>query len=338
MTAASAPLDHDPRHAPVMLAEVVEALMPRPGAVMVDGTFGAGGYARALLSAGAHVVAIDRDPDAIAAGRALEAASGGRLTLVHGRFSELDVLAEAAGHAQADGVVLDVGVSSMQLDEAERGFSFRFDGPLDMRMGQHGPTAADLVNRMDGKDLTRLIGLYGEERRASAISRAIVARRAERPFERTLDLASVVERVVRRPGDAIHPATRTFQALRIAVNRELDELVAALAAAERLLAAGGRLVVVAFHSLEDRIVKRFLADRSRERAGGSRHLPEAAVEPATFRLPQRAALSPGDAEIARNPRARSARLRVGERTDAPARPIDPAALGVPTVTVPAFGG
>jgi 16S rRNA (cytosine1402-N4)-methyltransferase len=331
-------LSGDPRHSPVMLDEVVEALGPRPGAVIVDGTFGAGGYTRALLAAGATVVAIDRDPDAIAAGRPLEAASEGRLTLVHGRFADLDTLAQAAGHPHVDGVVLDVGVSSMQLDEAERGFSFRFDGPLDMRMGQHGPTAADLVNRLEGKELTRLIGLYGEERRASAISRAIVARREERPFERTLDLAGLVESVVWRGGDAIHPATRTFQALRIAVNRELDELADALAAAERLLVAGGRLVVVAFHSLEDRIVKRFFADRSRERAGGSRHLPEAIVEPPTFRLAQRAALSPGDAEISRNPRARSARLRAGERTDAPARPVDAHALGVPSVSVASFGG
>ncbi|MFM9857911.1 16S rRNA (cytosine(1402)-N(4))-methyltransferase RsmH [Pseudoxanthobacter sp. M-2] len=344
MSATDTPLSSDPalaadpRHLPVMLDEVVEALGPRPGAVIVDGTFGAGGYTRALLAAGATVVAIDRDPTAIAAGRALEAASEGRLTLVHGRFADLDTLAQAAGHPHVDGVVLDVGVSSMQLDEAERGFSFRFDGPLDMRMGQHGPTAADLVNGLEGKQLTRLIGLYGDERRASAISRAIVARREERPFERTLDLAAVVEKVVRRAGDAIHPATRTFQALRIAVNRELDELADALAAAERLLVEGGRLVVVAFHSLEDRIVKRFFADRSRERAGGSRHLPEEAIEPPTFRLPYRAALSPGDAEVARNPRARSAHLRTGERTAAPARPIDVHALGVPSVSISSLGG
>lgn len=328
MTALALPAA-DGRHKPVMLAEVIEALAPRPGAVIVDATFGAGGYTRALIEAGARVVAIDRDPSAIEAGRPLEAAAGGRLTLVEGRFSELDAHARAAGCAAADGVVLDVGVSSMQLDRPERGFSFRNDGPLDMRMGGEGPTAADLVNTLPHGALARMFSVLGEERRASAVARAILQRREEAPFERTLDLARVVERVVPKSGDGIHPATRTFQALRIAVNHELDELAEALAAAERLLVVGGRLVVVAFHSLEDRIVKRFLAERSRERAGGSRHMPVEDLPAPTFRLPVRSAVSPTAAEIASNPRARSARLRVGERTDAPPRPVDPAALGVP---------
>lgn len=326
----------DARHRPVMLNEVVAALAPLEGRVVIDGTFGAGGYSRAILAAGAEVIAIDRDPDAVAAGRAVEAAAGGRLTLVHGRFSALDEHARAvlAGRrTTVDGVVLDVGVSSMQLDEAERGFSFRGDGPLDMRMSQDGMSAADLVNDADIGTLTRIIGLYGEERRARAVARAIVERRKEQPFSRTADLARLVERVVPKSGDGIHPATRTFQALRIAVNRELDELVEALGAAERILAAGGRLVVVAFHSLEDRIVKRFLADRTRERAGGSRHLPEAEVPPATFRVAVRGVVAPSPEEVAANPRARSAKLRAAERTSAPARPVDADAFGVPSVII-----
>ncbi|MQT13783.1 16S rRNA (cytosine(1402)-N(4))-methyltransferase RsmH [Segnochrobactrum spirostomi] len=318
-------------HKPVMLAEVLAALAAGPGKTVVDGTFGAGGYTRALLAEGADVIAIDRDPTAIAAGRALEAESAGRLRLVHGRFSELDRHAEALGVAAVDGVVLDVGVSSMQLDRAERGFSFRLDGPLDMRMATDGPSAADLVNNVDERDLAYLISTLGEDRKARFIARAIAERRAERPFERTLDLANVIEKAVFKAGDAIHPATRTFQALRIAVNHELDELGEALAAAERLLKAGGRLVVVAFHSLEDRIVKRFLADRTRDRPGGSRHMPETTVPEPTFRLVDRGAVAPSEAEIAENPRARSAKLRAAERTDAPARPLDLAAIGVPHV-------
>lgn len=322
------------RHRPVMLAEVLAALAPAPGQRIVDGTFGAGGYSRAILEAGADVIAIDRDPDAIAAGRAIEAAAGGHLTLVHGRFSDLDTHAAAVAggdgdHSLVDGVVLDIGVSSMQLDEAERGFSFRFDGPLDMRMSQQGPSAADLVNRLPEADLARLLWLYGEERRSRAVARAIVERRAEAPFTSTLELARLIERVVRKSGDGIHPATRSFQGLRIAVNRELDELIGALTAAERVLRPGGRLVVVSFHSLEDRIVKRFLADRSRERAGGSRHMPESAVPPPTFRLESRGVTAPGEQETRTNPRARSARLRAAVRTEAAPRPLDPAEFGVP---------
>ncbi|WP_428697828.1 16S rRNA (cytosine(1402)-N(4))-methyltransferase RsmH [Stappia sp.] len=328
--------DGAPRHVPVLLSEVLVALGDIEGCTVVDGTFGAGGYTRAFLDAGANVVAIDRDPNAIAAGQGLAAGSAGRLTLVEGRFSELDAHARASGHAGVDAVVLDLGVSSMQLDEAERGFSFRSDGPLDMRMEQQGLSAADVVNQMPQRDLTRVIGILGEEKRASSVSRAIAERRKERPFERTSDLAAVVEKVVGRSfkGKQIHPATRTFQALRIYVNRELDEVVEALAAAERALLPGGRLVVVTFHSLEDRIVKRFLAERSRTRAGGSRHLPEAEVPPATFELIARGAVDPSEAEVAANPRARSAKLRAARRIDAPAREIDPRELGAPRVAAP----
>jgi 16S rRNA (cytosine1402-N4)-methyltransferase len=317
-------------HIPVLLDEVVELLDPNTGDVLIDGTFGDGGYSRALLAAGASVVALDRDPDAIADGRPLSAAAKGRLTLVRGRFGALDWIARAAGYDEADGVVLDIGVSSMQLDRAERGFSFLRDGPLDMRMGKEGPTAADLVNNLDQKMLARVIGLLGEDKKAGIIAKAIVEARAHRALTRTVELAELVESAVgRRAGEAIHPATRTFQALRIAVNQELVELASALGAAERILRPGGRLVVVTFHSLEDRIVKRFLADRIREHPTGSRHLPAEPVEPATFHMLTRGPVVPGEAELEGNPRARSAKLRAAIRTDAEARPIDPAALGVP---------
>lgn len=321
-------------HIPVLLAEVLAALDPVAGATIIDGTFGAGGYSRAILAAGAQrVVAIDRDPTAIEAGAKVVAESDGRLTLLPGTFSELDRLAEEAGEASVDGVVLDIGVSSMQLDQAERGFSFRADGPLDMRMSLAGPSAADVVNTLDAKDLARLLWVYGEEKQSGRIARAIVARRATQPFSRTAELASTVESVLgaKRFGE-MHPATRSFQAIRIHVNGELDELTDALAAAERVLKPGGRLVVVTFHSLEDRIVKRFFADRSRERAGGSRHLPEAEVPPPTFRVPGKQPVDASEAELAANPRARSAKLRFGIRTEAPARAIDRAALGVPSLT------
>ncbi|MBL8584579.1 MAG: 16S rRNA (cytosine(1402)-N(4))-methyltransferase RsmH [Rhizobiaceae bacterium] len=314
------------RHIPVLLDEVLEALAPQPGAVIVDGTFGAGGYTHALLERGASVIAMDRDPDAIRDGRPLEQARAGRLRLVHARFSEL------ADHADAvDGVVLDIGVSSMQLDQAERGFSFRADGPLDMRMAQAGPTAADVVNRSKAEDLTRIFGLLGEERHAGRIARMIDKRRAERPFESTRDLAEAIEKLVgRHPKDKIHPATRVFQALRMHVNDELGELAAALFAAEQALKPGGRLAVVTFHSLEDRVVKRFIADRSGH-AGGSRHLPETSQVAPTF-AKAGAAVTPGEAEIAANPRARSARLRAAVRTDQPARAADASIFGLPKLS------
>ena len=317
------------RHVPVMLDEVLRALSPDSGSVIIDGTFGAGGYSRALLNAGAQVLAIDRDPDAIAAGSKLQAQYPDRLTLVEGRFGELGDLAAANGIHQADGVVLDIGVSSMQLDEAERGFSFRHDGPLDMRMERSGASAADVVNQAAQKDLTRIIGILGEERQAARIAKAIVDRRNSSQFSRTLDLSALIEKVLgRKKSDRIHPATRTFQALRIFVNRELEQLGQAMHAAERLLRAGGRLAVVTFHSLEDRMVKRFFLDRA-EQLSGSRHLPQTTLRNPSFRLEVRGATAASEAEAGANPRARSAKLRYAIRTDEPARPFDMSLFGLP---------
>ena len=303
------------RHAPVLLAEVLAALDAGGGGRFVDATFGAGGYTAAILAASAssRVVAIDRDPDALAAGQALVEGSGGRLTLRAGRFGALEQLVEAP----VDGIVLDVGVSSMQIDEAARGFSFRHDGPLDMRMERAGPSAADLVNEASEADLADILFHYGEERRSRVIARAIIERRRRGPIVSTGELVALVSRHVRtEPG--LNPATRTFQALRIAVNDELAELVGALHAAERLLAPGGRLVVVTFHSLEDRIVKLFVQDRTGRRPGGSRHQPEAEAATPTFELVARGPVTAGEAELAANPRARSAKLRAVRRTAAPA--------------------
>jgi len=315
-------------HAPVLLAEVVRGLAPAAGGVYVDGTFGAGGYAAAILdAAAASVIAIDRDPTAIAAGRALAERYAPRLTLIEGRFGEMDRLVRSRGVDSVDGVALDIGVSSMQLDRAERGFSFAKDGPLDMRMSGEGPSAADLVNDLPEAELADLIFRFGEERRARAVARAIVEARKSAPISRTLELAAVVARVVRaEPG--FNPATRTFQALRIAVNDELGELSRGLSAAERLLKPAGRLAVVSFHSLEDRVVKRFLTARARPAPNPSRHLPAPAdPRPRTpsFRLIDGGAIKPGAAEAAANPRARSARLRLAERTDAPAFELGEAA-------------
>ncbi len=309
----------DQRHISVLGPEAVSALAPRAGGVYVDGTFGAGGYSRLILAtAGTRVIGIDRDSTAIAGGQDLLAQAEQRLTLVEDRFSHLADICAAQGIDAVDGVVMDVGVSSMQLDQAGRGFSFRLDGPLDMRMGGDGPTAADVVACADERDLADVIYIFGEERHSRAVARAIVAARKEQPITTTRALADIVARVVRsKPGD-IHPATRTFQALRILVNEELDELERALAAAERVLKPGGRLAVVSFHSLEDRIVKTFLAERSKS-GGGSRHLPEVAQQPPSFMLLTRRPVVPGEEEISANPRARSAKLRGAERTTAPAR-------------------
>ncbi len=302
-------------HTPVLLAEVLEALHPRDGAYYIDGTFGGGGYARAILDAAdCRVLGIDRDPDAIARGHDLVARYRGRLMLAQGRFSELEALLAHAGESGSDGVVLDLGVSSFQIDEAARGFSFRSDGPLDMRMSREGASAADLVNTADEKQLAEIVATLGEERHARRVARAIVQ---ARPFARTSELADVVARALGPAAarQAIHPATRTFQALRLWVNDELGELERGLGAAERVLRPAGRLAVVAFHSLEDRIVKRFLAERSGAVASASRHLPERRrARPATFRLLFTRPRMPGQNEISRNPRARSARLRAAERT------------------------
>jgi 16S rRNA (cytosine1402-N4)-methyltransferase len=321
------------RHIPVLAAEVLQFLAPRDGGVYVDGTFGAGGYTRAILGAAdCRVIGIDRDPTAIAGGADLVATSNGRLTLVQDRFSNLDSAARDAGHDAVDGVVLDIGVSSMQLDEAARGFSFRNDGPLDMRMGRDGPSAADLIAVVSERDLSAIIARLGEERFARPIARAILRARSTGTITTTRQLAEIIERVVHaRPGQ-IHPATRTFQALRIFINEELVELADALSVAEQILKPGGRLVVVSFHSLEDRIVKTFLAERSRV-ATGSRHAPEARGPEPTFTLLTKKPVGPSDDEVAANPRARSAKLRAAERNEARARPGDDDAVmgGVPTL-------
>jgi 16S rRNA (cytosine1402-N4)-methyltransferase len=304
------------RHIPVLGRPAVDFLNVRDGGVYIDATFGAGGYSRAILNAAScSVIGIDRDQRAVARGADLVQASGGRLVLVEDKFSNLQAVARGLGHVTVDGIVFDLGVSSMQLDEAERGFSFRHDGPLDMRMGDDGPSAADVVAAASERDLAAVIATLGEERHARAVARAIAAARRETPIATTQALADIVARVVHaRPG-TIHPATRTFQALRIFVNEELAELAAGLAAAEAVLAPGGRLVAVAFHSLEDRIVKTFLVERSR-RGGTSRHRPEIAPAAATFRVLTRRPVVPDEAEMSANPRARSAKLRAAERTDA----------------------
>ncbi len=316
------------RHIPVLLDEVIAALKPGPGQLIIDGTFGAGGYTTRILETGASVTAIDRDPSAIEAGRALEKAHQGRLTLVQGTFSTLDQVALLGA---PDGIVLDIGVSSMQIDEAERGFSFQKDGPLDMRMSSSGPSAADVVNRLKTGDLARIFNFLGEERHAGRIARMIEKRRATEPFHRTRDLANAIEALVgRNPKIPIHPATRVFQALRIFVNDELGELVRALHAAERALKPGGRLVVVTFHSLEDRIVKRFFNDRAGS-SGGSRHLPQVHVRLASFAPIGKGVVAPGDAETESNPRARSAKLRAAIRTENPPLAEDHSIYGLPNL-------
>jgi 16S rRNA (cytosine1402-N4)-methyltransferase len=285
----------------------------------IDATFGAGGYTREILKAGGRVLAIDRDQTAILLGADLVESAKGRLELVEANFSEIE---DVAGGEPVDGIVFDLGVSSMQLDRAERGFSFRHDGPLDMRMGRGGPTAADLVNGVSERDLANIIFKLGDERHSRAVARAIVKARAQAAITTTKQLADIVATVVRsKPGD-IHPATRTFQALRIYLNDELTELVDALAASERLLRPGGRLVVVSFHSLEDRIVKTFLNDRGKSSAG-SRHAPDVKRAEPTFKILTKRPVIADEAEVAANPRARSAKLRAAERTQAPPRDTMP---------------
>ena len=309
-------------HTPVLLKEVVEALNPSAGCVFVDGTFGGGGHARALLETADCVVwGIDRDPASITRGSSLVDASQGRLRLLHGRFGDMRDLLTAQGVSAVDGIVLDLGVSSFQLDESVRGFSFGRDGPLDMRMGDDGPSAEDLVNSAPEKELAGIIFTLGEERMARRIARAIVEARTESPITRTSELAEIVRRAIpRRVQQRIDPATRTFQALRIQVNDELGELERGLVAAERLLRDGGRLAVISFHSLEDRSVKQFLRQRGRGAPARSRHQPPAGGPSPTFRSIGRRSRRPSAAEVADNARARSARLRVAERTSAPAWP------------------
>ncbi|CTQ32019.1 16S rRNA (cytosine(1402)-N(4))-methyltransferase RsmH [Jannaschia rubra] len=322
MTESAAP------HVPVLLAPILENVAPVRG-LWLDGTMGAGGYTRGLLEAGAdRVIGLDRDPLAhrMAQDWAGEYADG-RVILVKDVFSNMDAVTPASDGV--DGVVLDLGVSSMQLDVPDRGFSFMRDGPLDMRMGDSGPTAADLVNTLEEAALADILHRYGEERAARRIARAIVRRRAQAPFATTLDLAGTVAANLPRqkPGQS-HPATRSFQAIRIAVNDEFGELVGGLQAAERALRPGGWLAVVTFHSTEDRAVKRFLADRADTGGGGSRHAPARETRDPAFTVTHRA-ISPAEAEVAANPRARSARLRLARRTDAPAGPVDRRTLGLP---------
>lgn len=307
-------------HAPVLLAEVIEALAPKAGDVVIDATFGAGGYTRAILERGADVVALDRDPTVQPFAEAVARDFPDRFQLIRTPFSGLAEAFEESGKAKLDGAVFDIGVSSMQLDQAERGFSFMRDGPLDMRMSDEGETAADIVNTWDHGPLAHIFKLYGDERQSGRVATAILRRRVEQPFTRTLDLAEVVEKALGgRRGAAIHPATRVFQALRIAVNDELGELERGLEAAEATLAPGGRLVVVTFHSLEDRMVKAFLTERTGNAPGGSRHAPVAVeTRKPSFDLLFKGAREAGEAELAVNPRARSAKIRAAVRTDAPA--------------------
>lgn len=306
-------------HVPVLLDEVIDALAIVPGETHVDATYGAGGYTRAMLAGGAQVFAFDRDPDAIAGGAALVAESAGALRLIHAVFSAIEAELEQRDAVPVDGVVMDIGVSSMQLDQPARGFSFQSDGPLDMRMSQSGTSAADFLNDADEEEIADILYQFGEEPRARRVARAIVA---ARPLATTTELANVVRRALGyRPHDKKDPSTRTFQAIRIHLNRELDELADGLAAAERVLRPGGRLAVVTFHSLEDRLVKRFFRERSGGTPGGSRHLPQVAAKAApSFEAVGRAVRASED-EIARNPRARSATLRVARRTDAAPWPV-----------------
>ncbi len=309
-------------HIPVLIRPIIRAVSPVQG-VWLDGTFGNGGYTRELLAAGADkVIGVDRDPLAFEMAADWIADFGDRIETVEGTFSKLDEYA-----SDLDGVVLDLGVSSMQLDIAERGFSFMRDGPLDMRMSQSGRSAADICNEADEADIASIIYLYGEERASRRIAKAIVA---ARPLTTTLQLATIVAGCLPRPKhNQSHPATRTFQALRIAVNNEYGELAMGLMAAERALKPGGQLAVVTFHSVEDRMVKRFLQARSGGQANANRYAPEVAQDTPAFRVEKRKAIGPDEEELAENPRSRSAKLRVAIRTDAPAKDVDPAKLGMP---------
>lgn len=326
------------RHIPVLLSEVVESLAPADNQLFIDGTFGAGGYTRAILeAANCRVIAFDRDITAVRAAAPMLAEFSDRLRLINQPFSDLEAASRDAERISADqpfvdGVVLDIGVSSMQLDQAERGFSFQTDGPLDMRMSDSGESAADFVNTAEEEAIANVIYTYGEEHKSRSIARGIVKARTEQPLTRTLELADVVSRVFHgRKADGRHPATRTFQALRIYVNDELGELAAALHAAERILKPGGRLVVVTFHSLEDRIVKKFFTGRTGKESRGSRHLPEQSIksEAPSFQIFNGRPLTPSKGECEVNPRARSARLRAAIRTDAAPWPLDLDDLAVP---------
>ncbi|WP_341760350.1 16S rRNA (cytosine(1402)-N(4))-methyltransferase RsmH [Candidatus Endowatersipora endosymbiont of Watersipora subatra] len=306
-------------HIPVMLSDVLNVLDIKRGQILIDATFGAGGYSHAFLKRQAKVLGIDRDPDAVAAAKVLVNQFPGQVTVKQARFSQIDFIARLLGYSQVDAVIADVGVSSMQIDRPERGFSFQTNGPLDMRMEKAGISAADVINTMDHPNLTRIIRMLGDEKRASQVSKKIIQDRQIRPFETTIDLTKCVEGILGRTQSCkIHPATRTFQALRIFVNAELDQLFNALLAAERILKPGGLLVVVTFHSLEDRLVKKFMLNRS-ETHQPSRYVPQIAFKAPTFRLEYRSPIFPSSQEIQTNSRARSAKLRYAFRTESPAR-------------------
>jgi 16S rRNA (cytosine1402-N4)-methyltransferase len=306
-------------HQPVMINEVLESLQPQDNAVYIDATFGRGGYSSAILNhATCTLMAIDRDPDAILAGQPLVAEMGGRFILKEGSFSAIAELARAAGLSKIDGIVFDLGLSSPQLDDAERGFSFRLDGPLDMRIEKSGRDAADFINAAEERDIANILWQYGEERASRKIARAIVKARAEAPITRTKELTRLIHNILPRPKPGqIDPATRTFQAIRIHINSELDEIKSALIAAEHLLKPEGRLVVVSFHSLEDRIIKKFMMKRAGQAPRPSRHRPDIETAPPSFSLPSRKPVLPTAEETKANPRARSAKLRLAIRTDAP---------------------
>lgn len=328
------------RHIPVLLPAMLKALSPKHRETYIDCTFGAGGYSKAILNAAdCQVIALDRDPSALKAGGNLEREFGARLKLIHGRFSEIEHLVPAEHRGNLGGIVFDIGVSSMQIDDAGRGFSFQGDGPLDMRMSGTGPSVSDIIAKVSEADLADILYRLGEERRSRAVARAVVRARDQTPITTTMQLAEIVTGVLgRRPGNNRHPATRTFQALRIFINRELEELADGLAAAERLLPDGGRLVVVTFHSLEDRVVKRFLAARSGKLPKPSRHFPESRLDRAkSFQVVNLKSVKPGHDEIMANPRSRSAVLRSAVRTQASAHALDYKELGIPQLRLASVG-
>ena len=324
------------RHIPVLLSESISYLKPDSKSVIVDGTFGLGGHSIAILEKGAYVIGIDRDPSAIRKGKNIQQKYPKHLYLVCDNFGKLDQHAKKNGYEKVDGILLDLGVSSLQLDSAERGFSFQREGPLDMRMSTKGTNAKEIVNKMSVRDLIRIIGVLGEEKKAVSVANAINSVRKTKIIDSSRELANIVESAVgRKPNSRIHPATKTFQGLRIFINYELEELANALRAAESILRKGGRLVVISFHSLEDRIVKKFLTERSRTSPVGSRYFPEEKFSPATFTLPFKRPVIPTEAELANNPRARSSKLRVAIRTANKAHHFDAKSLGIPTM--PKFG-
>ena len=324
------------QHIPVLLSETISYLQPEPESVIIDGTFGLGGHSAAILAKGAYVIGIDRDPSAIEKGKKIQRKYPKQLFLVCDNFGKLDQHAQKLGYKKVDGILLDLGVSSLQLDTAERGFSFLKEGPLDMRMSGSGACAKEIVNKMSVRDLIRIIGILGEEKKAVAVVKAIDSIRKTKTIQSSKELADIVESVIgRKSNTKIHPATRTFQGLRIYINCELEELMRALRASEQILRKGGRLVVISFHSLEDRIVKRFFSERSRTSQVGSRYYPEAKSPPATFSLPFKRPIIPSGLELARNPRARSSKLRAAVRTANVGSRIDNQIFGVPSM--PKFG-